>query len=271
MILFNDVPIIVKKFPNGETIIEKKEIQMGFKDDKNRITLFYESDADLFQLLFLKKAVWFPVELHIPYFPYSRMDRKNDDYSFTLTALSKYLNLLEFSKVFVYEPHSDVTPALLNHCTTVSVMEKLLSKTDFNPELDYVLYPDAGAQKKYSDVIKAPHELIGFKKRDFTTGKITELKVLEPSGVRALNARVFIIDDLCSKGGTFVMAADKLREMGFSEINLVVAHCEKTIMDGKIFSNWDKIQNVYTTNSIPGLVPNYRFHVFDIFTLTKGE
>ena len=61
--------------------------------------------------------------------------------------------------------------------------------------------------------------------------------------------KAIIVDDLCSKGGTFILTASKLREMGATEIYLVVTHCEDTIFSGDILKT-DLIKKVYTTNSI---------------------
>ena len=248
MILFNDQPIKFKKFPNGETNFEKSEISSKINTQKTKITLKYESDANLFQLFLLKKALWFGADLHIPFFPYSRMDRKSDSHVFTLKSVCKFINWLEFDNVHIYEPHSDVTPALLNHCKIHSVTPELLLKTDFDKENDFVYYPDAGAQKKYADLIKAKNEIFGIKKRDFTTGKLSNPIITsmdEPTG------RIFIVDDLCSKGGTFIMAAEDLRlgNPKITEINLVVAHSEESIFDGDIFKT-DLIDHIYTTDSI---------------------
>ena len=249
MILFNNEPIIIKHFPNGESLLDKpffEKYRYVEKEVNNIITLKYESDVDLFQLLLVRKSFWFPCDLHITYFPYSRMDRQSESYVFTLKTVAKFINWLDWNSVKIYEPHSDVTPALLNKCRIIPIMTSLLSKTDFNNEIDYVFYPDAGAHKKYSDVIKAKNELIGFKKRDFTTGKIKELQIL---GSLRKDARVFIIDDLCSKGGTFKLAGQQLKAMGAREVNLVVAHCEQTIFEGTLLTE-PIITKIYTTNSI---------------------
>ena len=254
MILLNNIPLEIQKFPNGESRIEKEQFSDFLKNSIGRpkVILKYESDSDLLQLLLVRKALWFPVELHIPYFPYSRMDRKSESHVFTLKSVAKYINWLDFEKVYIYEPHSDVTPALLNKCSIVSLIPNLLFGTDFDIKKDCVLYPDATAYKHYSDLIKSPLELIGIKKREFATGKIKELHIAGDcliEGEELANKRVFIIDDLCSKGGTFLLAAEKLKAMGAGEINLVVAHCEASIFLGKL-AHSRLIKNVYTTDSI---------------------
>ena len=58
-----------------------------------------------------------------------------------------------------------------------------------------------------------------------------------------------IIDDICSRGGTFYHSAKKLKEHGANDIYLYVSHCENTILEGDLLKG-DLIKRVYTTDSI---------------------
>ena len=60
---------------------------------------------------------------------------------------------------------------------------------------------------------------------------------------------ILIIDDICSKGGTFYYAAKALKELGARNIYLYVTHCEKTITSGNIYYG-NEIAQIFTTNSI---------------------
>lgn len=267
MILFNGEEVRFKKFPNGETIVVKKEFEKRRWED-DCLTLQYENDDDLLHLLLIKKELTNPCELHVTYFPYSRMDRKNLDYGFTLKSVAQYINWLDFDFVTVFEPHSDVLPALLNKCTIVDAFPWLLERTDFDPKLDFVMYPDSGAQKRYSQKIKCENEIVGFKTRDFRTGKIEDVHVVNEKSF--FQKRVFIVDDLCSKGTTFFKSYLSLNLEKPSEIFLVVAHCEDTIFKGDVLNFFDK---VYTTDSIcssrQGEEPKIvRISLSDLSTLT---
>ena len=66
------------------------------------------------------------------------------------------------------------------------------------------------------------------KERDFLSGRIKKLTITGEQPNKPF--RVMIIDDLCSMGGTFMLSAEKLKEIGATEIYLVVTHCEKTII-----------------------------------------
>lgn len=254
MLTFNGKVIPFGSFPNGESYVHatyfdrhRAHASTGMFDagppvpPRNVVTLKYENDADLFKLWLVREAITFPCTLRITYFPYSRMDRDNGSYIFSLKFVTKYINLMNWSEVIVYEPHSDVTPALLDRCKVIPVIPTLLKKVVLS---DYQLfYPDAGAQKRYS--VGNETELVGFKRRDFESGKIAELNIVG----KLVSETVVIVDDLCSKGGTFILAAEKLRELGAKQIILVVAHCEKTIFDGTVLTS-ELIQNVITTDSI---------------------
>ena len=60
---------------------------------------------------------------------------------------------------------------------------------------------------------------------------------------------ILIIDDICSKGGTFTHTAKALKAAGADEIYLYVTHCEPTIYKGSVLTD-GLIEKVFTTNSI---------------------
>ena len=188
--------------------------------------------------------------LVIPYMPYSRMDRTEGVRLFTLKYICKIINDLKFETVTIYEPHSDVTVALLDRVRVVNKTKELVEKTikNFSDEELFLVYPDSGAEKRYSKQINYNKILTASKERDFKTGRIKSLNI---SGNTEVNKgfTAVIVDDLCSKGGTFILTAEKLREIGAKDIYLVVTHCENTIFDGDILKS-DLIKKVYTTDSI---------------------
>lgn len=251
MIKLNGVQLSEKTFPNGETLVNGEEV-WGLIKTYNHIFFKYENDADLIKLMFLKKHLDADnhfCDLEIAYMPYSRMDRIEGFSVFTLKYVCDFINQLKFNGVSVHEAHSDITAALLENVvildTTSSLLCEVKEIVEFDPEVDYIFYPDAGAQKRYGKQIEK-NELVGFKKRDFKTGKISSLKVI---GEMEPGRKVIIVDDLSSRGGTFMFSATELKKLGAGEIFLVVAHCENTIFEGSIPES-DLIKKVYTTNSI---------------------
>lgn len=251
MIKLNGVQLTEKTFPNGESLIDGGEI-FRVRDEWNHILFKYESDADLIKLMLVKNHLdesYQSCDLEITYMPYSRMDRVEGDSVFTLKYICEFINQLNFRVVYVHEAHSDVTAALLNNVKVLNTTRELLTdikrKIGFDWEKDYIFYPDSGAAKRYGSLSER-NELIGFKKRDFATGNISSLQVI---GEMEPGRKVIIVDDLSSRGGTFMYAASELKKIGAGDIYLVVAHCEYTIFDGHIPES-DLIKKVYTTDSI---------------------
>jgi ribose-phosphate pyrophosphokinase len=259
MITVNSIEIRFGQFPNGETnIITDFEL---LKAPSSEIVFKYENDSDLIKLMLVKKHLDHvnarrydcidSARLIISYMPYSRQDRSEGGSVFTLKHVAEFINSLNFRTVTVLEPHSDVTPALLNKCITeyptTTLLKKAIEEIGFDIEKDYIFYPDAGAQKRYSSKNPGFKEIVGFKKRDFKSGKIESLQVVGAKNV--CDSKIIIVDDLCSRGGTFIMSAKKLKEIGAAEIYLVVTHCEETILQGEILIT-NLIQKVFTTDSI---------------------
>jgi ribose-phosphate pyrophosphokinase len=176
------------------------------------------------------------------------MDRSENKSAFTLKYVSNFINSLKFDKVIVVEPHSDVTNALIERVEPVYTNYTLLplveKEVGFNNESDYIVFPDAGASKRYT--LKNHNILVGNKHRDFQTGRITKLEVM---GQYAGGKKAIIMDDLSSYGGTFILTAQALKDMGVKEVYLLVTHAEDSIFDGQVFKT-DLIDGVFTTNTI---------------------
>lgn len=253
MLILNNKEVVVKKFPNGESFIDLKDILVN--EYINEIKLRFESNEDIAHLIFLKGYLDeknLVSSLIIPYIPYSRMDRTEGVRVFTLKYFIRLINSMNYESVTVYEPHSDVCVALLDRVRvvdmTIEITKELIGEVSSKSDTDlYLVYPDAGAAKRYSKQINCDKVLTANKERDFNTGYINKLEISGKVNFNSFNA--IIVDDLCSKGGTFMMTAKKLKEMGAMDIYLVVTHCENTIFDGEILSS-DLISKVYTTNSI---------------------
>lgn len=251
MIYFNGEKVEVNKFPNGEAMINSTNLKLR---NSNEIKLNFENDEDITHLIFLKghlDELGVKCNLLMPYLPYSRMDRTEGITVFTLKYLCKVINNLDFESVTIYEPHSDVSTALLDRVKVVNMSkilaDELLKKLNSEEEEVYLVYPDAGAAKRYGKEINYEKVLTASKERDFRTGYIKKLDI--NGELECKNFKAIIVDDLCSRGGTFELTATKLKEMGATEIYLVVTHCENTIFQGNLLSS-DLITGIYTTNSI---------------------
>lgn len=61
---------------------------------------------------------------------------------------------------------------------------------------------------------------------------------------------ILIVDDICSKGGTFYHSAKALKAAGAKSVSLYVTHCESSITVGDLAASDGLVDHVYTTKSI---------------------
>jgi ribose-phosphate pyrophosphokinase len=182
----------------------------------------------------------------MPYIPNARMDRvKSNEEVFTLKYFADFINGIGFKNVLVYDPHSSVSMALFNNVYDLFKFKPSDNKIDVLSFGAKIFYPDEGAVKRYSEIIKRDY-IYGMKKRDWETGNITGYEIV---GDVVQGETILIIDDICSRGGTFLHASKKLKEKGAGDIYLYVSHCENTVLEGQLKES-GLIKGIYTTNSI---------------------
>ena len=264
MIKIGGEKIKFEKFPNGESLLKNHDMiirdSMRTEHSAIRINFKYIDDSSLMELYLIKQEInlKFPksdVFLRITYLPYSRMDRGSTSTCFTLQHISKFLNDLKFDAITIGEPHSSVCLEMINNSVpryyTRELLTDYLKANLFDPKKDVILFPDAGACNRYKELLRdfIPKDcsiLTGEKVRDFETGRIKSLKI--DFDLKSIE-KVVIIDDLCSYGGTFMMALDSMLEKGLTKADLIFGHCEDSITKGDLL-NHPLLNKVYTTNSI---------------------
>lgn len=213
-----------------------------------------DSVLELLQLkqLFKQNDIKQPTRLMIPYLPFARMDRIDEPTKcFSLEMIATIINDLNFQDVVLLDVHSPVALELIKSSRSVSIFtENYLKNTiKFNTETDVLVFPDKGAYTRYSSNYPSMKNIIiGNKVRDFQTGKITSIDAEIVQGAIQPNSNIYVIDDICSYGGTFIgikTAIDRLNQP-YKTANLIITHCEPAIHKGDVFNHYD---HVYTTDS----------------------
>lgn len=241
------IPNSVNRFPDGTLAAG------GVPNYYNEILWLYEGDEEFFTLLCLREHMVEKVGLIMPYIPHARMDRVENGEIFTLKTFCKAINSMNFSEVVVADPHSNVSTALLDRVKVISPKKFIGEAIDCvsnwkNSTEDVVLFfPDEGAMKRYSKMFPDARYTFGIKDRDWTTGKIMGHSVI--NGELVKDRDILIVDDICSRGGTFFHASKALKAAGAKSIHLYVTHCESTIFDGDMYTD-SLVEKVYTTDSI---------------------
>lgn len=269
MLLLNNKPVEFITFPNKETRLDLDEslLQPSF----NEVIWKFEDNSSIMELLLLNDILvryfndtyhidphW---NLYIPYMPYSRMDRINENTTaFSLDVfLDKIISTLTCKYVYILDPHSPKTLELAENHTMFkdlsikeydwSLAKQVIKDNNIDITNHIFVFPDKGAAQRYN-MSDYPNTIVLDKVRDFATGKIESIVIGTENISHALTneSKIFFVDDLCSYGGTFVLGLKALRNAGYNQpANLIVSHSEEGLLLGDVLSVFDK---VYTTESI---------------------
>jgi ribose-phosphate pyrophosphokinase len=208
------------------------------------------------------------IHVTIPYMAYQQADR---DFSigecFSLSTITKILSILPVTKYSIFDPHSDVTPALISfhkQCEVIpnykficNIFNSLISSSTYR-STNYGLYPvgiddkltilspDAGAYKKIFKLAQS----IGF------NGGIETANKFRNTNDGTLQVRlscndfggkdVLIIDDICIGGGTFIALAKELKDKNIGKLYLAISH---GIFSNRFTELSKYFNGIFTTNS----------------------
>lgn len=297
MIKVNGLKINVEFFPDGtqrimnfpdNLVVSNPEWPTPFFE----IVWLYENDGEMFTLHcvveHLRRVQNYSsnmvINLVMPYVPNGRLDRiYSDNEVFTLKYFANFINGLKFNKVGVFDPHSNVTTALIDRVTVLdtifydckricfgSIADDIDKEFFINGEENTfrwgdiaIYFPDESAYKRYKKYFSngITHDMFyGKKVRDWKTGQILGLEVYsendEKISEKKIKDRVFLmVDDIVSYGGSMAYGADKLKELGAAHIYAYASHVENSVLDqekGTLLKRIDygTVDKLFTTNSI---------------------
>ncbi|MEK7434436.1 MAG: phosphoribosyltransferase family protein, partial [Cyanobacteriota bacterium] len=152
------------------------------------------------------------------------------------------------------DPHSEVCLALINNAEAISNYEfvegVLKDKSNY-----LIASPDAGAYKKIFKLC----QYLNYQEEILTCNKIRNV---ENGHIKSITVSVndfhgkdiYIVDDICDGGGTFILLAQELKKRNCGKVNLIVSH--------GIFSHGEEtlkqhVDTIYTTNSFKDIKSDY--------------
>lgn len=254
-------------FPGGERNVQiTGQLPQGRHAALSIVCAFRGSD-DLIDVLLLNDAIRQEIaEPHIrlvmPYFPAARQDRvMNTGEPFAVRVMAQLINSCKFDEVEVWDPHSDVLAALFDpgvlkvrpqwdlwkNMIPHRYCEAGFDEAGFDPNQVALVSPDAGALKKIYKLAKETGLAVveATKQRDVKTGQIVKTAVDVQELLKY--SCLYIVDDICDGGRTFIELANVIREGGFTgQLVLCVTH--------GIFSRGlgclEVFDNVYTINNM---------------------
>ncbi|PVD52753.1 hypothetical protein DC498_07425 [Terrimonas sp.] len=208
-------------FPDNQPHVNIQDIK---EDDEVKVICSLTDSIKVMQLLetanaldnlFAKKKL-----LIIPYLMAARYDRlmQHGD-SIDVKVVADIINSCGFSKVLLFDVHSDVSTLLIKNAVNITNKQMV---EQYKMEEGVLICPDAGAAKKVPQYFEWNKNLKDIvycsKNRNLATGKLT-LEVLEPQECE--NRNCVIIDDICDGGATFLAIAEKIKP---KHLTLIVSH-----------------------------------------------
>lgn len=245
MILLNEQVITPTIFPDGTSQVWKLDPKLLTGDEFN-ITWYFEAEREIIDLHSLRKLLPWDSEvyLHMPYLPYGRQDKEvSNESTFNLEVIAGLINALHCVKVTTDDAHNKnrFEELFFNGENLFPFKSSKWAINEFKP--DYLIFPDKGAEERYSSVDYPSITLD--KVRDQLTGTITSLA---PKKFLKGN-RILIMDDICDGGATFIKAAQLLKEHKPNLIiGLYVTH--GIFSKGRQHLLDNSIDVIYTTNSL---------------------
>lgn len=205
---------------------------VGFMSIGNHIQINIEdATRDLIRLGLVKDTLSrmgvSDVKLTLGYFPQARADRVFEKGNpLPVKVFADILNSFGFSKIYIFDPHSDVTPALINNVEVISQTTMLNNQLTIIKRYmnDFTLCaPDLGATKKIFDSVQAFGHIDyiqAVKIRDVKTGDIVKCDLT----VDKVGGNILIVDDICDGAASFKFLAHKLKEKGADKVGLYITH-----------------------------------------------
>ena len=206
------------------------------------------------------------ISLLIPYFPAARQDRPMVyGEPLSVRVYADLINAQHYDRVMVFDPHSDVTPALLAQVQVINNQAFVAQAlTQYDRTSVTLIAPDAGAAKKIHKLAQGLGGLpvvLGEKVRDVRTGALTGFQVFAND---LSHRHCLIVDDICDGGGTFIGLAAELRKLNPASVSLAVSH---GIFSKGLAPLTDVLDHVYTTDSFSTLAPANAFTQIGLGTL----
>lgn len=243
-------PVEAIRFPGGEMNVRIPPfIEKPFAVFK--ITAHMTSSDDIMSLLLTVDALrrqhpFTKIEAFIPYVPYARQDRVcNPGEALSIEVMAKLINSCDFTTVTIVDPHSDHAQRLIDNSEVINQRD-IFGKLRADWSNIYIVAPDTGAAgkaKKFADHVNAAGLILCSKKRDPESGHLSGFEC----HADVTGKKLFILDDICDGGGTFI-GLRKILE-GAASVELAVTH---GIFSKGVAVVADNFDAVYTTTSFTG-------------------
>ena len=264
---------VLDKFSDGEIQVTLKEnvrnqdvfiIQTGYSNSKPN----YNTNDFLMETLILidacKRSMAKTINVIMPYYPYSRQDKKDESRSpITAKLVANMLTQSGINRLVVMDLHSSQIQGFfdipVDNIYSINIVIDYFANNIFinysEEEKDQkfiVVSPDAGAVKrtlKFAKLMGLDTAIL-HKQRNYGKKNTVEKSILVGDKDELKGKTAIICDDMCDTGGTLIKSVSVLVENGITDVIVVVTH---GILSGKAINRINEcnyISKIITTNSI---------------------
>jgi ribose-phosphate pyrophosphokinase len=211
-----------KRFPDDEFYVRLHDNIAG--EDVIIVQTAYP-DQKIIELFLIQDAVYDAgaktVTVILPYFGYSRQDRKFEEgEAISARAVAKHISM-NADSVITVDPHKehvlDFFSVPAYSCSAVPTIAHYLK----GKNIDFILAPDRGAKeraKQAATLINCEYDYLEKTRIDGFTVKIT------PKTLDARGKHVAIIDDIISTGTTMAHSIKELKKQGAKSVSVACTH-----------------------------------------------
>ncbi len=198
------------------------------------------------------QTAWALPPLNLYFVPYGRQDRadphKEYNQAHSLGIFARQLNSMGWPTVTIWDPHSEVAPALITNSVVVSRENLIAGAMDHlraaAPDAERALVvPDQGAYKAtmaIAERYRIDCVCVGEKIRNMRNGEITGSFVHDVAHLK--NKLVIIPDDICDGGRTFTGLAEFIRKkVEVEALILYVTHGLFSKGLGPVLDHFDEV------------------------------
>lgn len=246
MITIHNKQIDFIQFPSGESHLRGKDSLKDLVPNSHIIVeLKFQSNDDIINMMLLDNVLFndnILYTLNMPYIPSSRQDRCEQ--SLEAETLKIYMdifnNLKACMQIIVLDPHSNESIKHIKQFLKVKeITDTEMFKTYIMETKPYtnivVVAPDLGAIDRANLVVaqlqrifvSKPIQLLTAEKtRDYATGLINGIDLINPEQIAVTDTTQFlVVDDICDGGRTFIELIGKMKEAyGDISADLMVSH-----------------------------------------------
>ena len=203
----------------------------------------------------------YPADLVLPYFPGARQDRVQDrnvalsvQVYAEIIASSRHLHTLTILDIHSNKALNAIVKETFDKNISVRNIRHdqwfmpWIESTTFAPGPHKFLFPDEGAENKYSEIAAYSPYMACRKKRDPVTGALSGFEVPDIRRF-AEDQFLWIVDDICDGGGTFIAIAEEVRKQlgNRCKLGLAVSH---SIFSKGVGTLYELFDYIVTTDSV---------------------